>query len=438
MRWVEQYTAKRLPADRALASIRSGERVYVHPGAAVPESLLSALVARAADLRDVEIVHLLTLGEAPYVAPEFSGHFRHNALFAGRNVREAVNAGRADFTPVFLSEIPSLFSSGKLPLDAALIQVSPPDEHGFVSLGVGTDCTMAAARAARRVIAEVNPEMPRVLGDNFLHLSRLSALVETRHQLPELPRLRMSEEHRAIGRHVAELIEDGATLQMGIGGIPDAVLYFMQEKNDLGVHTEMFSDGIIELAERGVINGSRKTLHPGKIVASFMFGTKELYRFVNDNPIIEVHPTEYVNDPFIISQNERMIAINSAIQIDLTGQVAADSIGFEIYSGIGGQVDFFRGAARSRGGKPILALPSTARNGTISRIVAVLDEGASVVTSRGDVHWVVTEYGAVNLHGTSLRRRAEMLISIAHPDFREALAAEARGKRSLALRAQTS
>lgn len=433
MRWLEHYTAKRLDAAQAVAAIRSGQRVYVHPGAAVPETLLAALVARAAELQDVEVVHLLTLGEAPYVSPQMEGHFRHNALFTGKNVREAVNAGRADFTPIFLSEIPSLFTSGKLPIDVALIQVSPPDEHGFVSLGVGTDCTMAAARAARHVIAEVNPEMPRVLGDNFLHVSRLGAVVEVSRPLPELPRLRMEDEHRAIGRQLADLIEDGGTLQMGIGGIPDAVLYFLQEKNDLGVHTEMFSDGLIELSERGIINGSKKTLHPGKIVASFMFGTKDLYRFVNDNPVIEVHPTEYVNDPFVISQNDRMVAINSAIQIDLTGQVSADSIGYEIYSGIGGQVDFFRGAARSRGGKPILALPSTARDGTVSRIVSVLDQGAGVVTTRGDVHWVVTEYGAVNLHGMSLRRRAEMLISIAHPDFRADLAVESRGRRSLLL-----
>lgn len=434
MHWLPQYTPKRLSPEQAVTAIRSGQRVYVHPGAAVPQTLLSAMVARAGELQNVEVLHLLTLGEAPYVAPELQGHFRHNALFTGRNVREAVQAGRADFTPIFLSEIPSLFTSGKLPIDVALIQVSPPDEHGFVSLGVGTDCTMAAARAARQVVAEVNEEMPRVLGDNFLHVSRLNAVVEVRRSLPELPRLRMSQEHRAIGRAVADLIEDGATLQMGIGGIPDAVLHFLQDKNDLGVHTEMFSDGLIELADRGVINGGKKTLHPGKIVASFMFGTKELYRFVNDNPVIEVHPTEYVNDPFIISQNERMVAINSAIQIDLTGQVSSDSIGYAIYSGIGGQVDFFRGAARSRGGKPILALPSTAREGTISRIVSVLDDGAGVVTSRGDVHWVVTEYGAVNLHGMTLRRRAEMLISIAHPNFRADLAVQARRRRSLALR----
>jgi acyl-CoA hydrolase len=292
---------------------------------------------------------------------------------------------------------------------------------------------LAAARAARYVAAQVNHEMPRVLGDNFIHVSRLHALVEAHRPLPELPRLRMRREHQAIGSQVAALIEDGATIQLGIGGIPDAVLHFLGQKNDIGVHTEMFSDGIIELAERGIINGSRKTLHPGKLVASFMIGTQALYRFVNDNPLIEAHPTEYVNDPWVVAQNERMVAINSAIQVDLTGQVAADSIGGQIYSGIGGQVDFFRGAARSRGGKPVLALPSTAREGTVSRIVPILDGGAGVVTSRGDVHWVVTEYGAVNLHGMSLRRRAEMLISVAHPDVRGELAAQAARRRTLEL-----
>lgn len=434
MAWIEHYLSKRVTASLAVAAIEPGNRVYVHPGAAVPESLLDALADRADALHDVELVHLLTLGSAPYLRPGMERSFRHNAFFVGKNVREAVNEGRADFTPVFLSEIPSLFDSGKLPLDAALIQASPPDEHGFVSLGVGTDCTMAASRSARTLIAEINEQMPRVHGDNFIHVSRLDAVVEIDRPLPELPRVHMGAEHDAIGRNAAALIEDGSTLQMGIGGIPDAVLQHLRDKNDLGVHTEMFSDGIVELAEAGIINGRRKSLHPGKMVASFHFGSRELYRFVHDNPIIEAHPTEYVNDPFVISRNDRMVSINSALQIDLTGQVCADSIGYRIYSGIGGQVDFFRGAARSKEGKPILALPATAKAGAVSRIVSCLDEGAGVVTSRGDVHWVVTEYGAVNLHGASLRRRAEMLISVAHPDFRGELASEARARRSLAIR----
>jgi acyl-CoA hydrolase len=434
MRWYEQFAAKRMSPAQAVASIQSGQRVYVHPGAAIPESLVRAMTDRAAELRDVEVVHLLHLGDAPYMAPGLEKHFRHNAFFVGKNTRDAVNSGRADFTPVFLSEIPALFASGQMPIDVALLQVSPPDEHGFVSLGVSTDITMAAGRAANTIIAEVNEQMPRVHGDNFVHVSRLNTIVEVSRPLPELPRLRMSNEQRTIGHRVAELIVDGATLQMGIGGIPDAVLHFLKDKNDLGVHSEMFSDGIIELAEEGIITGRHKTLHPRKIVASFMFGSKAVYDFVHDNPLIELHPTEYVNDPFIISQNDNMVSINSAIQIDLTGQVAADSMGYHIYSGIGGQVDFLRGAARAKNGKPILALPSTALEGKVSRIVSALDEGAGVVTSRGDVHWVVTEYGAVNLHGTPLRRRAEMLLSVAHPDFRRELAADARRRRSLDLK----
>ncbi|MFQ5790661.1 MAG: acetyl-CoA hydrolase/transferase family protein, partial [Acidobacteriota bacterium] len=361
MRWLEDYAPKRANAAEAMAVIRPHHRVYVHPGAAAPFSLLQAMAERAPELRGVEVIHLLTLGEAPYLGPGMEGHFRHNAFFVGKNVRDAVNRGRADFTPIFLSEIPALFTTGQLPLDVALVQVSPPDEHGFVSLGVGTDCTLAAARAAGRLIAEVNDRMPRVHGDNFVHVSSLDAVVEVSRPLPELPRVRMGPEHDAIGRNAAALINDGATLQMGIGGIPDAVLHHLWNKNDLGVHTEMFSDGIIELAEEGIVNGRYKTLHPGKIVASFLFGSQQLYDYVHDNPIIEMHPTEYVNDPFVISQNDHMVSVNSAIQIDLTGQVCADSIGYQIYSGIGGQIDFFRGAARSKSGKPILALPSTAR-----------------------------------------------------------------------------
>ncbi|MEK7282238.1 MAG: acetyl-CoA hydrolase/transferase C-terminal domain-containing protein, partial [Acidobacteriota bacterium] len=308
-----------------------------------------------------------------------------------------------------------------LPLDACLIQVSPPDEHGYCSFGVGVDCTMAAADVARMVLAQVNSEMPRTLGDSFIHVSKLDRIVEVSRPLLELPRRPVDEMHRRIARHVAGLIEDGSTLQMGIGGVPDAVLACLGDRRDLGIHTEMFSDGVMELVEAGVVNNDRKTLHRGKIVSAFLMGSRKLYDFVHNNPIIEMHPTEYTNDPFIIAANDRMVAINSALQVDLTGQVCADSMGTNIYSGVGGQVDFIRGAARSKGGRPIIALPSTARAGTVSRIVPVLDPGSGVVTTRADVHYVVTEHGVASLHGRTLRQRAEALIAIAHPGFREEL-----------------
>lgn len=427
--WAEAYRRKVMSADEALRLVRSGNRVYIHPGAAEPEDLVMALIRRADEVRDVEIVHLLTLGNADYVKPEMERHFRHLAFFVGGNVREAVNSGRADWMPVFLSEIPGLFSSGRLPLDVSLIQVSPPDEHGFCSLGVGVETTKAAAKFSKTIIAQVNRRMPRTLGDCFIHISKLSAVVEVDHPIFELPRVRMGEVHSEIGRNTASLIEDGSTLQMGIGGIPDAVLFFLNDKHDLGIHTEMFSDGVMELIQAGVINNEKKTLHPGKVVASFLMGSQALYDFVHNNPIIEMHPTEYVNDPFVIAQNEKMVAINSALQVDLTGQVCSDSIGFHIYSGFGGQVDFIRGAARSRGGKPIIALPSTAKDGKLSRITPALDSGAGVVTSRADVHYVITEYGIADLYGKSLRERAELLIEVAHPDFRAELRTHARGRK---------
>jgi acyl-CoA hydrolase len=414
-------------ATEAVEAIRSGDRVYIHPGCAEPEILVKALVARAPELHDVEIVHLMTLGAAGYVAPGMEKHFRHNSLFTGPNVREAIHSGRADFTPIFLSEIPRLFIDRTLPIDVALIQVSPPDEHGFLSFGVGVDCTKAAAESARTVIAQVNQCMPRTLGDSFIHLSKVHYLVECETKLLELPQEeRSSPESRAIGANMAELIENGATLQIGIGAIPDALLEFLGTKRDLGVHTEMFSDGIIRLVEAGVVNNERKTLHRGKIVASFMLGTQALYDFVDNNPLIELHPSDYVNDPFIISRNDKMVAINSALQVDLTGQVCADSLGHLNYSGFGGQLDFVRGAARSRGGKAIIALPSTARGGTLSRIVPALSPGAGVTTTRGDVHYVVTEHGVAHLHGRTVRERATALIGIADPRFREELSFEAR------------
>ena len=431
MSWSEGYRAKVTTPARAVERIRSGDRVYIHPGASEPETLVQALITRAPQLRDVEIIHLLTLGDASYVRPGMEPHFRHTAMFVGANVREAVNEGRADYMPIFLSEIPSLFTAGSMPIDACLIQVSPPDEHGFCSFGVGVDTTKAAAAVARQVIAEVNQQMPRTLGDSFIHVRKLDAIIETDHPVLEMPRRPAEELHRRIARHVAGLIEDGATLQMGIGGIPDAVLAELSDHQDLGVHTEMFSDGVVDLIEAGVINNERKTLHRGKVVAGFLMGSRRLYRFVHNNPIIELHPTEYTNDPFVIAANDRMVAINSALQIDLTGQVCADSMGPSIYSGFGGQVDFIRGAARSRGGIPIIALPSTARGSRVSRIVPMLDPGSGIVTTRGDVHVVVTEHGVARLHGRTLRQRAEALIAIAHPDFRESLTEHAVARRLL-------
>jgi len=419
--WRRLYRSRLTTPEDAVDCVRPGGRVYIHPGAAEPETLVHALIERAPRLANVEIIHLLTLGDAGYVRPGMEGRFRHTAMFVGANVREAVNTGRADYMPISLSEVPRLFTSGLLPLDACLIQVSPPDEHGYCSFGVGVDCTMAAADVARTVIAQVNSEMPRTLGDSFIHVSKLNRIVEVSRPLLELPRRPANEMHRRIARHVAGLIEDGSTLQMGIGGVPDAVLACLGDRRDLGIHTEMFSDGVMELVEAGVVNNDRKTLHRGKIVSAFLMGSRRLYEFVHNNPIIELHPTEYTNDPFIIAANDRMVAINSALQVDLTGQVCADSMGTDIYSGVGGQVDFIRGAARSKGGRPIIALPSTARTGTVSRIVPVLDPGSGVVTTRADVHYVVTEHGVASLHGRTLRQRAEALIAIAHPGFREEL-----------------
>jgi len=429
--WTDTYRSKVTSASRALEAVRSGQRVYIHPGAAEPEGLVRALIERAPELRGVEVIHLLTLGEAGYVKPGMEPHFRHTAMFVGANVREAVNDGRADYIPVCLSEIPSLFRSGLLPIDVCLIQVSPPDEHGFCSFGVGVDCTKTAAEMARVVIAEVNTEMPRTLGDSFIHVRKLDIVVETTRPILELPRRPITDLNRRIAKHVAGLVEDGSTLQLGIGGIPDAVLSYLTDRKDLGIHTEMFSDGVMELVEAGVINNEKKTLHRGKIISGFLMGSEKLYEFVDNNPIIELHPNEYTNDPFIIAANDRMVAINSALQVDLTGQVCADSMGSSIYSGVGGQLDFIRGAARAKGGRPIIALPSTARDDTVSRIVPVLDSGAGVVTTRADVHYVVTEYGVASLHGRTLRQRAEALISIAHPSFREQLYESAVGRRSL-------
>jgi 4-hydroxybutyrate CoA-transferase len=429
--WSEFYRSLICTPEEAVKVVRSGDRVYIHPGCAVPEPLVDALSARAPSLTDVEVVHLLTMGRASHMTPEMEGHFRHNAMFIGANARKAVNEGRADYTPIFLGEIARLFSDGTLPIDVALIQVSPPDAHGFCSLGVGVDHTLDAARHARHVIAEVNQQMPRVHGDAFLHVRQFNAVVETSRPLMELHVEAGDEITDAIAHNVAELIDDGDTLQMGIGGIPDAVLQELADRRALGVHSEMFADGIVDLIEAGVITGERKSLHPGKVIAGFLLGTKRLFDFVDDNPVVEFHPTSYTNDPFIIAQNDNMVAINSAIEVDVTGQVSSDSIGAAFYSGFGGQTDFIRGASRSRGGKPIIALPSTAKGGTLSRIVPCLAPCAGVVTTRADVRWVITEYGSAYLFGKSVRQRARALIDIAHPKFREELERAARERKLL-------
>jgi acetyl-CoA hydrolase len=411
-------------APEALAFVTSGQRVYVQGGAAVPFALIDALMARR-ELRDVEIVHLHTEGLAPYVAPEMAEHFRHNALFIGANVREAVRDGRADVTPVFLSDIPRLFET-TLPLDVALIQVSPPDRAGYCSLGISVDCARPASLTAKTVIAQVNPRMPRTHGDSFLHVSQIATFVEALAELQEVTCPEPDDVAVRIGKNVVSLIGDGATIQTGIGTIPNAVLAELTNHRHLGVHTEMFSDGLLDLVETGVVDCSAKSYHLGKIVSSFVIGSRRLYDFVDDNPMIEMHPTTFTNDPVLIARNDRMVSINSAIEVDLTGQVCADSIGHIFYSGIGGQLDFVRGAVRARDGKAIIALPSTARGGSVSRIVAELKPGAGVVTTRGDVQYVITEYGIADLHGHTLRDRARALIDIAHPKFRDELESKAR------------
>jgi acetyl-CoA hydrolase len=417
-------------AEEAAGLIQSRTRVFLSGNCAVPRRVLGALVARAASLDQVEIVQVLTIGNADYVAPEMAGHLRVNTLFISEDVRAAVNAGRADFTPCFLSEIPDLFTSGRLPLDVALIQVSPPDDHGYCSFGVEVGVTKPAAQAARLVIAEVNPHMPRSLGDSFIHMSRIDVIVPVDYPLPQLHMGASDPVTDQIAEHVAGLIPDGATLQTGIGAIPDAVLRRLTDRKHLGIHTELFSDGVVDLVQRGVITGERKSLHRGKIIAGFVMGTQALYDFVHDNASVELHPTNYVNDPFIIAQNDRMVAINSAIEVDLTGQVCADSIGPRLYSGVGGQADFIYGAARSHGGLPIIALPSTVKpkngNRPLTRITAMLQHGAGVTTTRNHVRFVVTEHGVAELYGKTIAQRAQALIKIAAPEHREALGEQAR------------
>lgn len=417
--------AKFVSAEEAIGSISSGDRVFIHGVAAAPRVLIEAMVARSGELRDVELVHLHTEGRAPYSLPEHEGSFHVNAFFVGGNVREAVNDGRGDYIPVFLSEIPALFRRSVLPLDVALINVSPPDRHGFCSLGVSVDIARAAADTAKIVIAQINPHVPRTIGDALVHINDIHFAVEVDEPLPEVPPPAPTAIDEAIGRSIAELIDDGATLQMGIGAIPNAVLASLTNHRDLGIHTEMFSDGLIDLVESGVVNGRKKAKHPGKIVSGFVMGTKRLYDFVDDNPQVLMLDIGYVNDTSVIRRNPKVTAINSAIEVDLTGQVCADSIGRRQYSGVGGQMDFIRGASLSEGGKPIIALPSSTSRGE-SKIVPFLKEGAGVVTTRAHVHYIVTEYGVADLYGKNLRQRARELIRIAHPDHREELERQAR------------
>ena len=412
-------------AAEAVAEIRSGQTVFVGSGAAEPERLVEAMTARHAELRDVAVYSILTLGGAPYVAPAYAASFRHVAFFIGHNTREAVQSGRADFMPIFLSEIPALFRE-RVPIDWALVQLSPPDRHGYCTVGVAADIVVSAIRNARHVVAEINSNMPRTWGDTLIHVSELAAAVEVDTPIPELTSDPIDDVSRTIGRHVAGLINNGDCLQLGIGGIPNAVLDALRGHHRLGVHTEMLSDGIVDLVEAGVVDCAAKNYRPHKAICSFVMGSRRLYDFVDDNPFVECYGNDFTNDPFVIARNDNMVAINSAIQIDLTGQVCADSMGIKPFSGIGGQVDFIRGAARSRGGRAIIALPSTAKQGAVSRIVSTLRPGAGVVTSRGDVRFVVTEHGVADLYAQPIRARARALIAIAAPEFRDGLEREAR------------
>lgn len=424
MSWKSEYQSKLVTADTAAKAIPSNGRLVLGHAASTPVDVLRAMTDSKERYENVEIVHMLCLGEGRYLDEDMKGHFRHNALFVGGNSRGAVSRNQADYTPCFFNEVPSLFKEGRLPVDVALIQVSKPDDDGYCSFGLSSDYTKPAAECARMVIAEVNDQMPRVHGDNFIHVSKLDYIVETSNALYEIPLPKIGDIEKAIGENCAKLVEDGSTLQLGIGAIPDAVLMFLKDKKDLGIHTEMFSDGVLELVEAGVVNGKNKTLHPGKMISTFLMGSKALYDFVNDNPIVELHPVDYVNHPAVIMQNENIISINSCIQVDLMGQVVSETIGLKQFSGVGGQVDYVRGASMAKGGKSIIAIPSTASRGTVSRIVPFIAEGSAVTTTRNDVHYIVTEFGIAELKGKTLKQRAEALINVAHPSFRDELIKE--------------
>lgn len=410
-------------SEEAVKQVKSGDRVYVHAVSMAPQKLIEALTARHEELRDVEITHLHIEGKAPYADPIYKDSFHVNSLFIGANVRHTIKAGNGSYTPVFLSEVPHLFRRGVLPLDVALMQVSPPDQHGYCSLGTSVDASLAAAQTAKHVIAQVNPRVPRTHGDGLIHVSRFDSLVEVDEGLPTVELPPPSEIEMAIGKNVASLVEDGSTLQMGIGAIPNAALSQMGHLKNLGIHTEMFSDGILDLVAKGVINGSAKRTHPGKIISGFVMGSQKLYDFIDDNPLVNLLDIGYVNDTATIRKNPKAVSINSAVEIDLTGQVCADSIGKRMYSGVGGQMDFIRGASLSPGGKPIIALPSTTRRGQ-TRIVPFLQNGAGVVTTRAHVHYVVTEYGIADMYGKTIKQRAQALANIAHPDHRESILKE--------------
>jgi acetyl-CoA hydrolase len=430
MNWEQKHAQKIISQDEVMKkAIKSGQKIFITGNASTPTPLLTPLAERAKELTDLKASMVLAFGDMPIVAEGMEKHIKVNALFMGENVREAVGKGRADYTPIFLSEIPNLYRTDPyLAPDVAIIHVSPPDEHGFCSFGCEVGISKPAAQVAKIVIAEVNEKMPRSLGDSFIHVNRITHLVPTNRPLPNVTQGTIDEISQKIAENVSnELIRDGDTLQLGIGAIADGVLKIgVNDKRDLGIHTEMFSDGVVKLLENGIITNEKKTFHQGKIISGFFFGTEKLYNFVHNNPTFEMHPTDYVNDPFIIAKNDNMVAINSAVEVDITGQVCADSIGQRFYSGIGGQVDFIRGAARSKNGRPIIALPSTAKNNSISKIVTTLKPGAGVVTSRGDVHYVATEFGIARLHGRSIRERVKALINIAHPNFQDELTAYAK------------
>jgi 4-hydroxybutyrate CoA-transferase len=425
LNWQVHYSNRIVTADEAVKNIKSGDRVVLGHACGEPRILPKAMVDRSQELRNVEIMHMVAMGQGLYCLPEMEGHFRHNSLFVGASTRKAVAEDRADYTPCFFSQIPALFRD-TLPVDVALVTVTPPDQHGFCSLGVSVDYTLQSIKSARTVIAEVNPNMPRTLGNSYVRVEEIDYFVPSELPIIELPRPMIGVVEKEIGRNIAKLIEDGATLQLGIGAIPDAVLSFLTEKNDLGIHSEMFSDGVMDLAKKGIINCAQKTLHRGKMVVTFLMGTRKLYDWIHENPMVEMFPVDYVNDPFIIAKNDKMVSINSALQVDLLGQVAADTLGTIQFSGVGGQVDFVRGAARSRGGKSVIALPATADKGKVSRIVPLLTRGAAVTTSRFDVDYVVTEFGIASLRGKTVKERMQALVEIAHPDFREQISSEAR------------
>lgn len=420
MDWNNMYQKRLTTSQEAVKRIKSGDRISISHAAGEPTHIIDAMVANREAYRDVEICHMVPLGECAYAQPGMEAYFRHNAIFVGARTRNTIKDGHGDFTPCYFSQIPNLWSR-TLPLDVALIHVSPPDKHGYCSLGVSVDYSKHAVEQAKMVIAQINPQMPRTLGDSFIHVSQMDHIVEYDAPLIELPPPGITDVERAIGEHCASMIQDGDCLQLGIGAIPDAVLLFLKDKKDLGIHTEMFSDGVVELAEAGVINNSRKNFHRGVMVATFLMGTKRLYDFVDGNPMVRMYPATYTNDPYIAGMNDNLVSINSCVQVDLLGQVCAESVGTTQISAVGGQVDFVRAAAISKGGRSIIAMPSTAAQGTISKIVPVLDEGAAVTTNRYDVEYIVTEYGVANLKYRSVRDRARMLIDIAHPQFRDEL-----------------